>query len=207
MMSRCIGSRVIDHIAVKKDDHYLTYFYCIRNSAELERAEPAQIARSLMRQMSRLKSERRFFNVATEVYEQREQKSFADGPLRFEKSIELIIKLTSQYMITSIIIDALDECDPKTRYQLFEGLTSITKKSSKLMKIFISNRDDKDLVLNLQDLSNLYIKASHNADDIDKFVQTEVRRAIVDKRLLGGHISEGLKRDIIKILIEKAQGM
>lgn len=157
--------------------------------------------------MSRSKPRQQVLRVVAEAYQEREKNNFADGPLRLEESIELIIKLTSHYSITTIVIDALDECVEKTRHQLLESLINIIKKASGLVKVFVSSRDDKDIVLSLQDLPNLYIKASHNTDDIRKYVQIEVNQAIADKRLLDGNISEGLRNEVIRKLVDGAQGM
>ena len=203
-----IRSLVIDEIANRMESELgLAYFYCTRNTAEPERAEPEHIARSLVRQLSRPKSGQRLFSLVTDAYQQRKEKFFADGHLRLEESLELIISLTRHYSITIIVIDALDECNEKTRYKLINGLTSIIKKGSNLVKIFVSSRDDKDIVLSLQDLPNLYIKASHNTQDIRKYVHNEVEQAIADKRLLRGNISKGLQQEVIQTLVNGAQGM
>jgi hypothetical protein len=194
-------------LANSQDDHCLVYFYCSRNTAEPERSDPEEILRSIVRQMSVPSSRESVLRPVIEKYEEREKKGFADGPLRLEESVETIVKLTAHYSVTTIVIDALDECHTETRYRLLRALSSIIRDGTGLVKIFVSSRDDKDITLYLGDSPNLYIKASNNAADINRWVKAELSQAIADKRLLGGEISLELKREIAKTLTKQAQGM
>jgi excinuclease UvrABC ATPase subunit len=144
--------------------------------------------------------------VVAQKYKEQKEKGFTNVPLSLEESIEVIIKLTTNYLCTIIVIDALDECNDR-RHKLLDALDSIVQKGSGFVKILVSSRDDKDIVLHLQELPNLYIKASDNAGDIYRFVQTEVKQAITKKKLLAGNVSPELKQEIIKVLTTQAQGM
>jgi hypothetical protein len=115
----------------------------------------------------------------TEIYQDRNEKK---DPLSLDESLELIIELTTYYPLTYIVIDALDECDKAKRFKLVEGLSRIIKESYNPVKVFVSSRDDKDIVLRLKDLPNFYIKASDNSGDIYRYILTEVNGAIADKR-------------------------
>ena len=75
------------------------------------------------------------------------------------------------------------------------------------MKVFVSSRDDIDIVLKLAGVPNIFINASDNHKDIDGFVHHEVDRAITDGRLLHGRVSDELKSHIINTLIDGANGM
>ena len=185
----------------------LAYFYCARNAAELERSEPEAIIRSIVRQMSIFTLDESIFMPVAQKYKEREENNFAAGTLRLDESIELIIKLTASYSRTIIVIDALDECNPETRYKLMGALTSIIQKGSGLVNIFVSSRDDGDIFLHLKNSPNLYIKASDNAEDICQYIQIEVRQAIANKRLLGGDVSPELSQEITETMMKQAQGM
>ena len=184
----------------------LAFFYCNRNDAEPERANPEGILRSIVRQLSIFGPHARLSKVVAAKYIERERKHFADGPLRLDECVDLIIKLTEQYTSTIIIIDALDECDVSTRHSLLVALSSIMQHGSST-KIFVSSRDDKDITLQLSDLPNLYIKASNNAKDIDRYVHVKVKQAVADKRLLDGNVSVATVQLISDTLTDKAQGM
>ena len=184
----------------------LAFFYCNRNDAEPERANPEDILRSIVRQLSISGPHARFSKVVAEKYKERKCKHFADGPLRLDECVDLIIKLTQQYTSTTIIIDALDECDVYTRHNILTALSSIMQHGLST-KIFVSSRDDKDITLRLSDLPNLYIKASNNAKDIDRYVHFKVEQAVADKRLLDGNVSLATVQLISNRLTGKAQGM
>jgi hypothetical protein len=140
------------------------------------------------------------------MYATRSQKGFVDGSLRLDESVDLIKMLTDQCIGTTIIIDALDECDATTRHELLTSLTSIMQSASSV-KIFVSSRDDKDITLRLQGQPNLHIRASDNDEDIRRYVKFEVGKAVADKRLLDGEVSTEMVQHIIQTLTMKAQGM
>ena len=184
----------------------LAFFYCNRNDAERERANPEGILRSIVRQLCMSGPHARLSKLVATKYTERERKHFADGPLRLDECVDLIIELTDQYKSTTIIIDALDECDITTRHSLLEALSRIMKHGSST-KIFVSSRDDKDITLQLQGLPNLYIKASNNAKDINRYVHFKVEQAVADRRLLDGNVSAETVQHISDTLTGKAQGM
>ena len=115
----------------------------------------------------------------------------------------MIIALTEHRPLTTIAIDALDECEKVD--DLLDALSQIVRNSSGLVKVFVSSRDD--LVCQLQDYPNLEVEANHNQDDIASFVHHEISRMIRTKRLLHGLVPVSLKEDIKRTLCEKAQGM
>ncbi len=85
-----------------------------------------------------------------------------------------------------IVIDALDERDPNKRYELFEALDTIIQESASLVKVFVSSRDDGDVVCRLISPPNVFLRTSDNNTDIECFARTEVAQAIKKKRLMKG---------------------
>ena len=63
---------------------------------------------------------------------------------------------------------------PKRRFELFGTLDSVIQKSASLVKVFVSSRDDSDIVCRLEKSPNILIDAMDNGQDIDRFVHTEV---------------------------------
>jgi hypothetical protein len=144
------------------------------------------------------------------MYEKRETGGFASGALRIEESCALIIQLTEYYPLTTIVVDALDECGPGKRADLLETLEKILEDSPQLVKIFVSSRDDQDLVCHLQHYPNLEIASDRNKDDIAAFVRAETERLVKRKRLLRNseaRAREELKELIMNRVIEGADGM
>lgn len=141
------------------------------------------------------------------AYEARKQSGVSSKSLAFQESLDLIISLANTYLHTTIVVDALDECDPENRKRFLYSLQTIINDSSSLVKIFVSSRDDSDIVLQLKDVPNISIEAKDNEKDIQKFIQQEVTRCIKDKELLRGEVDEKLKEKIIASLTNGSQGM
>ena len=118
------------------------------------------------------------------------------------------MQLIEQYPQTTIVIDAMDECDPEKRRGLLKYLEQILRDSSGLVKIFISSWDDHDIVLRLHHYPNLKIDSRRNGDDIKRFVKDQTERLIQDGELLQYSSSQAeMKELIIDKVIEGATGM
>jgi hypothetical protein len=184
------------------------FFYCSRNTAELERSDPKAILANIVRQLSSLEAGLPLLDPAIKKYKERESRGFASGALNIDESRALIIQLIEYYPLTTIVIDALDECDPLTRLDLLEVLESILQDSSQLVKIFLSSRDDQDIVCYLENYPNLEISSTRNKDDIEAFVNAETDRLVAKKRLLrNSNAKEDLKQLIINRVIDQSSGM
>jgi selenocysteine-specific translation elongation factor len=126
--------------------------------------------------------------------------------LQIGEAIVLLLELLETEPLT-IVIDALDECDPARRHELLEALDILIQRSSNMLKIFVSSRDDNDIVCRLSITPNVIINARDNHYDITRFVRREVDKAISNKRLLSGKVSQQLRHDIITTLTLKARAM
>ena len=75
--------------------------------------------------------------------------------LSIEDCTQLIVELTKDCPAV-FIVDALDECEVQVRNQLLEAFDIIIERSPSLIKIFVSSRDDIDIVSfpNLAHLTN-----------------------------------------------------
>ena len=142
-----------------------------------------------------------------DFYKTRIEDGLAAGPLSLQESISMLIRLTAKRRLSFIIIDALDECNRQERGHLLDALSEIMKESTGIVKIFISSRDDMDIVRSLAGGPNVLISAKSNQDDISTFVNIEVDKQIQKKRLLAGLVSETLRHRIKQVLCDQAQGM
>ncbi len=187
------------------------YFYCVRNPSESERADPDEIMRSILKQLSSSTSAQPVRLSVAKKYKDLKDEAVEHGdtePPRFITTdcVDLILELLVNNSAT-IIIDVLDECDPDRRYELLEALDKIIQDSSNVVNVFVSSRDDNDIVCRLRESSNVIIHASDNSQDIERFIVSHVDQSIRNKRLLSGRVSKELKEQIIHVLTQKAQGM
>ena len=166
--------------------------------------------RSILKQLSCTKSDSPIREPVPKVY--KEKKEIADDSgceiesLELAECLQHILALLENTPAT-LIIDALDESDSGRRYELLKALDDIIQQSNSLVKIFVSSREDKDIVCRLEHSPNVFIHASDNIDDIKRFVKLEVEQSIEDGKLLSGSVSEDLKNQIISTLIGQAEGM
>lgn len=145
--------------------------------------------------------------AARQIYDVRKKDAFAAGPLTSSECVKLMIKLASQRTFTTIVIDALDECDLSSRAELLESLDQVVEESAGLIKILISSRNDRAITCHLEGFPNITINAHDNHTDIARFVEHEVDTMIKSKKLLWGKVSTDLKKLIKETLCERADGM
>lgn len=120
---------------------------------------------AIVKQLSCLKAGFALQKQVVSMYNARKSSGFSSNSLAFKESLDLIISLADTYTQISIVIDALDECDPQERRKFLDSLQTIIK-TSRLVKIFVSSRDDDDIIRRLDGVPNLWIEARDNEDDI-----------------------------------------
>ena len=90
-----------------------------------------------------------------ERYKQRQ----ALGSLSLEECTDIIITLTEDRPLTTIVLVVLDECDETDRLDLLEQITKILQCSANLVRTFVSGCDDYNIVCQLTEYPNLEIEA------------------------------------------------
>lgn len=186
----------------------IAYFYCVRNTAEPERANPDEILRSILKQLSFSERDLRIREPVVKAYKEKREEAKGHNPekLMLDETVEVILALLETNP-ANIVIDALDECDPDRRHELLEALDTIIQHPASLVKVFVSSRDDGDIACRLTSPPNVFIQTSDNKVDIECFARTEVAQAIKKKRLIKGNVSGQLEYRIIKTLINEAHSM
>lgn len=104
---------------------------------------------------------------------------------------------------TTIILDALDECNEDDREDLVKILDDLMKNSSRPVLVFISSRPDGDIRLAFRDRTSVEVGVEDNQDDIAKFVRDKIDNAGNRWR----QIPVKTKTKVISTLLEKSQGM
>lgn len=201
-------SKIIDDmkLEVKGKQHSLAYFYC--NYNEQERKDPASILRSLVKQLCLQSPKSTLPTPVLSIYHQRKDDADLYNLLSIEECKNLLVHLSAGFLRTTIIIDALDECDIETREGLFDLLEDVVSTSNRNpVKAFITSRDDGDLRKKFEDSPNVYIQEGDNSGDINHYIRAEIEVCIKKKRLLDGKVNVCLKAQIVSALEEGARGM
>lgn len=140
-------------------------------------------------------------------YERREIEARADGfdvpKLCLQDCIALILTIVVSDPVT-IVVDAIDELEPNSRYELVKALGQIVKNSANVVKIFVTSRDDAQILALLPDALVLRIHPDDNSDDMKRFVRERVTLAKSSRLLLEGDISCQLEASLEQALIDCA---
>lgn len=182
------------------DQTTIVYFYCDR--AELNRRDPIEIMRSLIKQLSVIQfPEPHCAESVIDAYKKRDQ----NGDLDFRECCELLIKLLNEYSKTIIVIDALDEIDPTERVttDFLNKLKKVMDSSCSVVKLFLSSRDDGDIVIQLSGVPSIFIDPEDSSSDIKRFIERELER----RPLLNGKASSELIGKVKSSLLRQAGGM
>jgi hypothetical protein len=142
-----------------------------------------------------------------EVFKDRLQKGQKASPLTLKESLDILVQLTDVYSKTTLCIDALDEIDHTIRIRLLEALNYVMENSKSLVKIFATTRMDPDIVLQFEIFPRIELQSDDNFEDIKRFVDTSVQKAIDGKLLLNGAVPADLKDNICNVLRERSKGM
>jgi hypothetical protein len=197
-----LTSRVIDEfrdtLNSARNNEGLAFFYCNRNEAT--RRNPLLVVRSFVRQLSTA--------FAHEGSIHKDLKSFCTqsringSEPTMANCKELLLKLLNSYPQTTLVLDALDECEKEKRGELIEVFRHLLENASRPVKIFISSRPDGDIKEVLKENANVYIQATDNSHDISIFVQNEIIKHRKWKKM-----DPTLREEIIDTLQEGGQGM
>ena len=184
------------------------FFYCSRDAAEPQRSDAAAILSSIVRQLSCAEPGLPLLPPVVEAYEKKGQ-GFNSRGLQIDDSCDIIMKLVEYYPMTTIFIDALDECNAEEREKLLDAVENLLKDSSfGLLKVFLSSRDDQDIACTLRDYPNVDLVASRNSADIEAFVREETNRLVKKQRLLR---YSNTKKTLVALIIDevssRADGM
>lgn len=198
---------VIDDILrafdTQRSDEAIAYFYCDRNQAS--RRESISIMRSFVRQLSTTRTGDAMQPILVQFYRQKKRTGFASGEPDMEECVDLLRQYVNTYPQTTLVLDALDECDnPPIRKQLVKAFDDVLKHSLKPIKIFISSRPDTDIRHRLGTGPDVGIQATDNQDDIAKFVAAKLEEDDKDRQ---DKLSSELKKYIIDTLLRRSQGV
>lgn len=197
-----LTSRVIDEIqdALKSNPNHegLAFFYCNRN--ETERQEPLSVLRSFVRQLSTIANEED--SMQKNLRQLHIQTRLKASYLSIDVCKGLLLEFINLYPKTTLVLDALDECDKRKRGVLIETFDYLLDQALRPVKIFISSRPDGDIRERFKGRANIEIQATDNHDDIATFVESEITKHRRWKK-----ISPGLQEEIIETLQKRSQGM
>ncbi|KAI5836799.1 hypothetical protein DFP73DRAFT_345177 [Morchella snyderi] len=210
-----LASSIVDSfrsLSASDDGHAVAYFYC--SYMEPHRSDAESILRTLIKQLC-INKGRKVPRLVDQLYQMREDEGDANRPLNPEEGTKLIIALSEKYQSTTIIIDALDECDVGTRKSILSSLHKIVLKATRL-NVMVISRYDVDINDSISPISGLCynIDNGDNSSDINLYIDAELDRRCHPSNLncdyellLDGKIDPELKALIRSRLQAESNGM
>lgn len=198
----CLISKVIDDqkglLGSGPNDEALAFFYFNRDDPS--RKSPLDCLRSLVRQFSTCYDRHTFIRPALRTLH--ENCRIKGGLLSQEICETQLADSLNLFPRSTIIIDALDECDAKDRSKLVKTLDKLMDKSQRPLKLFISSRPDVDIGVAFRGRASVVIGVKDNQDDIAKFIQEKVTN-----HRKWAKFSSKTKEMVVQTLEEKSQAM
>ncbi|CAI7595617.1 unnamed protein product [Penicillium glandicola] len=197
-----LTSTVIDHVRAQisnpPKDEGLAFFYCDRG--DKARTQSLSILQSFVRQLLTTASHPESMQIKLRDACKEAKRNGTN--FRLEQCKEQILASLDIYQKTTLVIDALDECDLNSQYEVIKALNLFLAESKKPVKIFVSSRPDPGTEAQLERSPNVSVQASDNQGDIKKFLEDKVDQLTKTATSLRSH-----KPDIIARLLERSQGM
>ncbi|KAJ2995025.1 hypothetical protein NUW58_g1386 [Xylaria curta] len=197
-----LTSKLIDSIRARLEkstgQEGFAFFYCDRN--EEQRRKPLSVLRSYVRQLSTTPGNPDCIRKPLQDFCRQTRQRGAD--LGFSDCKEQLLQSLNLYPQTTIVLDALDECEQDLRKEIIGTIEELVSKSENPLKVFISSRPDRDIRHRFLDKPNIEIQATDNEEDIRAFVSQEIT-----KHESWGGMSQDLQNEIVGVLFDKSQGM
>ncbi|KAK0701566.1 ankyrin repeat-containing domain protein [Lasiosphaeria miniovina] len=122
--------------------------------------------------------------------------------LSFNTCREQLLESVNLYSKTTLVLDALDECEGDSRCQLLEMVDFLLSEAERPIKIFIASRPNADIRDQFLARPHIEIQATDNQNDIEKFVNREIV-----KHRRWNRFSASLRGEIVKTLLNRSDGM
>ncbi|GAW15650.1 hypothetical protein ANO14919_050690 [Xylariales sp. No.14919] len=194
-----LASKVIDHrqalLESSPNQEGFAFFYCDRN--EEQRRKPLSILQSYVRQLSKNPE-----CIRKQLEDLCRSARANASDLGFDNCRQQLLKSVNLYTQTTLVLDALDECEAESRKLALEVIEYLTSKSRNTLKVFISSRPDRDIRDRFLNKPNIEIEATDNDEDIKIFVGEEIA-----KHGNWNDMRPGLKDKIVNTLQTKSRGM
>ncbi|KAI3323881.1 hypothetical protein HD806DRAFT_544007 [Xylariaceae sp. AK1471] len=197
-----LTSKVIDYsqalIENSSNQEGFAFFYCDRN--EEQRRRPLSILQSYVRQLST--TVKNPGCMRKQLQDLCHKVRLGGSDLGLDHCRERLLESVNLYSQTTLVLDALDECELDSREKILETIEGLIARSTKPLKVFISSRPNQDIRKRFIYKQSIEIQATNNNEDIRKFVEEEII-----KHKNWGTMSLGLRDEIIEVLYTHSQGM
>lgn len=112
-------------------------------------------------------------------------------------------ELLKSYPRTTLVLDALDECEVDARKEIVLVLRSLATDAERPVKIYIASRKEPDIERNLGSGNLIEIGTSDNKGDIEKYIEQEMTRFNQEWE----SVSQGTREEVKRTITDQSDGM
>lgn len=194
-----LTSKIIDHLLkTTLPWEGLAYYYCKRTEGQRDE-KPDDVIRSLFRQLAAPDQNSKISKDVQSLFLQMKNKT-SSPDINICK--EQLVKLVNEYSRTTIVLDALDECDKRTRKVLFDFIDRLQSCSEKPIRVFFSARPDPDIKKRFGDHCTIQTRTTDVNGDIRLLIEEKVKDI-----QCWNDMSEENQMETVDKLLEKGAGM
>jgi ankyrin repeat protein len=201
-------SRVVDWVqkglSTNNNDEAFAYFYC--NKQDLVRREPKEILRCIIRQLSTgpWRESEKGQTIHKTVYDLWKKSQNPGISSTFALWEECLLELIDTYPMTTIVLDAFDECEKQQRKDLLKFFVDLASRGREAnpVKIFISARPEEDVLAHFQQYPMIRLEEDRNADDIAVFARKKMA-----EHSRWSKYPEDFQAEVIQTLLSKSGNM
>jgi hypothetical protein len=113
-------------------------------------------------------------------------------------------KMVCEFDNVRLVVDALDECGDNTRL-VAKQLKELVDCESRNLSLALLSRDEVDIRDVFGPPFSAHIEIAAHVEDVEQYVRTEIEKRTKERTLQVRH--PALKEDIVRTLVEKADGM
>ena len=187
-------SSVIEYLKAQ-GDRTTVYHYC--DFGDSRSTSPPTVLRSLLIQL--LSSTVDWLGDFGDLVARSKRKE--GPPTKLSELVELIKRASKRCSSVFAVIDALDECKPSDREGLLNSLRNLTEQSN--ISLFLTSRKEHDIFQVFHSIPAISLGDQKGRNiDITNFVFNQLQ----DRRRLSRYPAE-VKKEILRVLVEKADGM
>jgi hypothetical protein len=189
----------------QSSDIQVLYFICTETKLVAEKQNPGKyvfvLLRALVWQLVKKKPE-----LATMV-----EAAYADAGSLSKKLLEsLLASAMSTYAVVRIVVDGLDEREPKEQEDVYAVLASLPASQSRATscKVLVSCRDAIDTPKRLRDRSTIDLSKEISArKSIEAAIATFVRSELLQNPILVNNLDRTIMTRVEQMLLDRANGM
>lgn len=203
-----LSSKVIDryrHDYGADDQHRLqhdegfAYFYCDRSDEA--RRKPKTILGSYVRQLSEVPHHPS--RIHKDVYDLHYQANKEERQFSTNECKTLLCKLVNSYPRTTLILDAMDECEEEDRKDLLDILFSLARGGEHPVKIFIASRPETGIHAHPGFRNLVEIGTSDNKRDIENYIEQRLSQQAGQ----WVSVSDNVKEKVKSTITDQSNGM